>query len=105
MSLGAALRLAHYSTVQTMTSHHEVVDTALDYAATLGLRACAAKSVQQNGSDWLVLVEGMLVLRAPSTNDKDKETVARFLSEPFRVKIVVSRGSVLRHEWIGVQFS
>jgi len=82
-----------------------MIDAALAFAATLGLRHCAAKSVEKNGLDCVVLVEGMLVLNSFPADDADKEAVAAFLSEPFRVRILLSRGIVVKHEWIGVQLS
>ena len=88
-----------------MTGDHEAVEAALAFAATLGLREWAAKSVEQNGADSLVLVEGTLAPKSLPADDQDREAAGAFLSEPFCVKVIVSRGIVLTHEWVGIQLS
>ena len=63
------------------------------------------KSVEPNGMHWLVLVEGILTVDGLPADDQEKEIVAAFLRDPFTLKVLVSGGSVLKHEWIGVILS
>ncbi len=88
-----------------MTTNQEVTDTAVAFARTLGLAECAAKSVEWEGSNCVVEVEGLLRPKIARAAGDDKEAIAAFLSEPFCLKIVVSCGSVLKYEWIDVQLS
>lgn len=88
-----------------MTGDHEAVEAALAFAATLGLQDCAAKSVEQNGADSLVLVEGTLAPKSLPAEHQDRNAAAAFLSEPFCVRMLVSCGAVVKHEWLGIQLS
>ena len=78
--------------------------TALAFAASVGLRDCTVKSAEPSGSNWLVFVEGMFTVEEhPGASQEDKDTLAAFLRESFTLKVVVSRGNVLKHEWLGIE--
>ena len=87
-----------------MTHNREDIDAAIGFAAR-SLNDCTVKSIEPDDAGWWVSVEGMLVPdELPEGDDANTADVKAFLSEPFCVRVLVSHGAVLRHEWIGIDF-
>ena len=88
----------------------QVVDVALAFAATKGLKQCVPHIVGRDEENWVITVEGINSIdvetyMCEATSDEDRAAIKSFFADPFELRIVISQGMVLSFEWIGVQLS
>jgi hypothetical protein len=52
----------------------EAIKAAIAFTATLPLRDCVVQSLKSEGSNWTVMVEGLLGVEHEPPSDEDRKT-------------------------------